>query len=57
MAGKQPRGLAAWLIAGALISRRPGDLSLERGPGVTRRRVAVIQREPRVMTRLECNKK
>ena len=57
MAGKQPRGLAAWLIAEAWISRRPGDLSLERGSGVTRRRLAVIQREPRVMMRLVCNKK
>ena len=44
MAGKQPRGLAAWLVAEALIGRRPGDLFLECGPGVTRRRAAVIQR-------------
>ena len=44
MAGKQPRCLAAWFVAEALIGRRTGDLFLECGPGVTRRRAAVIQR-------------
>ena len=57
MAGKQPRGLAAWLIAGGSISRRLGDLYLERGAGVTRRRLAVIQREHSVTTRRGCNEK